>query len=57
MKRSLRNAIDLTFDQAGEDIATKTSISDDHPDAKEGFRAYRERRAPEFNQWLIEPID
>ncbi len=57
MKRSLRNAIDLTFDQAGEEIATKTAISDDHPDAKEGLRSYRDRRTPEFNQWLIEPID
>jgi 2-(1,2-epoxy-1,2-dihydrophenyl)acetyl-CoA isomerase len=57
LKRSLRNATTLTFDQAGEDIATKTAISDHHPDTREGVAAWRERREPKFNQWLSEPAD
>ena len=57
LKRSLRNATTLTFDQAGEDIATKTAISDHHPDTREGVAAWRERREPTFNRWLSEPAD
>jgi 2-(1,2-epoxy-1,2-dihydrophenyl)acetyl-CoA isomerase len=55
LKRSLYNAVDQTFEQAGDDIAAKTAISDHHPDTVEGMTAYRERRAPHFNRWLEEP--
>jgi 2-(1,2-epoxy-1,2-dihydrophenyl)acetyl-CoA isomerase len=55
LKRSLYNAVDQTFEQAGDDIAAKTAISDHHPDTVEGMTAYRERRPPKFNQWLEEP--
>ena len=37
-----------------EDIASKTSVSDQHPDAREGIAAFREKRKPEFNAWLNE---
>jgi len=55
LKRSVYNAIDQTFDQAGDDIAAKTSISDHHPDTIEGMKAFKEHRKPHFNQWLEEP--
>jgi len=54
--RLLKGAIDaaahLTFEQACADIATRTGISDHHPDAKEGVRAFaaKPRRKPNFNQ-------
>jgi 2-(1,2-epoxy-1,2-dihydrophenyl)acetyl-CoA isomerase len=50
MKRAIYNAADTTFAQALDDIATKTAISDHHPDAAEGVRAFREKRKPEFNR-------
>jgi 2-(1,2-epoxy-1,2-dihydrophenyl)acetyl-CoA isomerase len=56
LKRSLYNASAQTFEQAGDDIAAKTAVSDQHPDTSEGMAAYRERREPRFNQWLEEPI-
>ncbi len=56
LKRSLLNAAAQTFEQAGDDIAAKTAVSDHHPDTSEGMAAYRERRDPRFNQWLEEPI-
>jgi 2-(1,2-epoxy-1,2-dihydrophenyl)acetyl-CoA isomerase len=56
LKRSLHNASAQTFEQAGDDIAAKTAVSDQHPDTSEGMAAYRERREPRFNQWLEEPI-
>lgn len=49
LKRAIYSAADLTFDQAGDDIATKTGISDHHPDTKEGLQAFREKRPPRFN--------
>jgi 2-(1,2-epoxy-1,2-dihydrophenyl)acetyl-CoA isomerase len=49
LKRAIYSAADLTFDQAGDDIATKTGISDHHPDTKEGMAAWREKRPPRFN--------
>ncbi len=55
LKRSLYNSVHQTFEQAGEDIAAKTAISDHHPDTREGMLARREKRAPRFNQWLGEP--
>lgn len=55
LKRSLYNAAHQTFEQAGEDIAAKTAVSDHHPDTREGMLASREKRAPRFNRWLDEP--
>ena len=56
LKRSLYNAVDQTFEQAGDDIAAKTAVSDEHPDTRAGMAAYRERRPPHSNRWLEEPV-
>lgn len=56
LKRAIYNAGELSFSQALDDIATKTAISDHHPDAREGVAAWRDKRPPRFNQWL-EPRD
>jgi 2-(1,2-epoxy-1,2-dihydrophenyl)acetyl-CoA isomerase len=56
LKRAVYNAEHLTFDQAGDDIATKTAISDFHLDAREGAPAFFERRPATFNQWLTHGI-
>jgi 2-(1,2-epoxy-1,2-dihydrophenyl)acetyl-CoA isomerase len=50
LKRALYNAAELSWDAACEDIATKTAISDHHPDAREGVAAFREKRKPRFNE-------
>lgn len=50
LKRAVYNAAEMTFTQALDDIATKTAISDHHPDAREGVAAFREKRPPRFNQ-------
>jgi len=52
LKHAIDAAPDLTFEQACVDIATRTAISDHHPDAKEGVRAFaaKPRRKPNFNQ-------
>ena len=52
LKRAVYNAAHLTFDQAGDDIASKTAISDFHLDAREGAPAFFERRPAVFNKWL-----
>ena len=52
LKRSIYNAADMIFEQALDEIAAKTAISDHHPDAKEGGLAFREKREPKFNAWL-----
>jgi 2-(1,2-epoxy-1,2-dihydrophenyl)acetyl-CoA isomerase len=52
LKRSLYVAAEVGFAQALEDIALRTAISDHHPDAREGVRSFREKRAPAFNRWL-----
>ncbi len=49
LKRSVYTAAESTFTHALDDIATKTAISDHHPDAREGIRAFQEKRAPKFN--------
>jgi 2-(1,2-epoxy-1,2-dihydrophenyl)acetyl-CoA isomerase len=54
-KRAIRNATTMTFEQACDDIASKTAISDHHADAIEGRAAFRERREPHFNRWLESP--
>lgn len=50
LKRSVYTAAETTFAHALDDIATKTAISDHHPDAREGIRAFQEKRPPKFNQ-------
>lgn len=52
LKRSVYQAAEMTFEQACDEIAAKTAISDHHPDAREGVTAFREKRAPRFNEWL-----
>lgn len=52
LKRSIYNAADMTFEQSLDEIASKTAISDHHPDAREGVAAFREKRQPTFNAWL-----
>jgi 2-(1,2-epoxy-1,2-dihydrophenyl)acetyl-CoA isomerase len=54
LKRSIYNAAELTFPQSLDEIASKTAISDHHPDAQEGVAAFREKRDPHFNRWLEE---
>lgn len=54
LKRSVYNAAEMTFAHALDDIASKTAISDHHPDALDGMRAFQEKRAPRFNAWLEE---
>ncbi len=52
MKRSIYQAAELSFEQACEDIAARTAISDHHSDAQAGITAFREKRPPLFNDWL-----
>jgi 2-(1,2-epoxy-1,2-dihydrophenyl)acetyl-CoA isomerase len=52
LKRSIYNAAEMSFAHALDDIASKTAITDHHPDAAEGMRAFREKRKPNFNAWL-----
>jgi len=56
LKRAVYNAAHLTYDQAAEDMATKTVISDHHRDALDGSVAFREKRPATFNLWLDEPL-
>jgi len=48
LKRSIYTAAETNFTTALEDIATKTAISDHAPDAREGIRAFQEKRQPKF---------
>jgi 2-(1,2-epoxy-1,2-dihydrophenyl)acetyl-CoA isomerase len=52
LKRSIYNADELTFAHALDEIAAKTAVSDHHPDAAEGVRAFQEKRPAKFNAWL-----
>lgn len=52
LKRSVYNAAELTWNQALDEIAAKTAITDHHPDAREGVAAFHEKRDPNFNAWL-----
>jgi len=49
LKRTIYNAAEMTFAHALDDIASKTAISDHHPDAREGVKAFQEKRPPRFN--------
>ena len=49
LKRSIYRAAELTWENALDEIAAKTAISDHHPDAAEGVRAFHEKREPKFN--------
>jgi 2-(1,2-epoxy-1,2-dihydrophenyl)acetyl-CoA isomerase len=42
----------MTFSHALDEIASKTAVSDHHPDAVEGMAAFQQKRAPRFNRWL-----
>ncbi len=52
LKRSVYNAAELSWNQALDEIAAKTAISDHHPDAREGVMAFHEKRDASFNDWL-----
>jgi 2-(1,2-epoxy-1,2-dihydrophenyl)acetyl-CoA isomerase len=52
LKRSIYQAAELTFAQALDEIAAKTALSDHHPDAREGVKAFHEKRDAAFNAWL-----
>lgn len=52
LKRSIYNAYEMPLEQAFDEIAAKTAVSDHHPDAREGVSAFRFKRNPQFNQWL-----
>ncbi len=52
LKRSIYNAAEMTFAHALDEIASKTAVTDHHPDAREGVKAFGEKRKPRFNQWL-----
>ena len=48
LKRSLYNALETPLAQSFDDIALRTAVTDHHPDAKEGVRAFREKRPARF---------
>lgn len=52
VKRALYGAAELTFEASLEDIASKSMVTDYHPDSAEGVAAFREHRPPRFNDWL-----
>ena len=52
LKRAVYNAAEMSWLQALDDIAGKTSVVDHHSDAVEGVAAFKEKRMPEFNKWL-----
>lgn len=52
LKRSVYRCEELTMEQAGEDIAVRTAISDYHEDAHDGRLSFVERRKPHFNEWI-----
>ncbi len=49
LKRSVYNAASQTWEQALDDIAAKTAISDHHADAREGIKAFQEKRPAKFS--------
>jgi len=57
LKRATYKAARQTFDEAGDDIAVRTALSDFHPDAREGGPAWLRHETPVFNAWLDDPQD
>lgn len=55
LKRSIHQAASLTWDQSLDEIAAKTAVTDHLPDAREGGRAFLEKRPAKFNAWLDDP--
>jgi 2-(1,2-epoxy-1,2-dihydrophenyl)acetyl-CoA isomerase len=53
LKRAVYNAAKLSFEQAGDDIASKTAISDYQLDAREGATAFFDKQPITFNKWLL----
>ncbi len=49
LKRSIYLAAEQTWAHSLEDIAARTAVTDHHPDAREGGRAFAEKRTPIFN--------
>jgi 2-(1,2-epoxy-1,2-dihydrophenyl)acetyl-CoA isomerase len=49
LKRALYNAAETTLQQAFDDIAIRTAVTDYHPDAREGVNAFREKREARFS--------
>lgn len=49
LKRSIYLAAEQTWAHSLEDIAARTAVTDHHPDAAEGAKAFREKRTPIFN--------
>ncbi len=49
LKRSIYLAAEQTWAHSLEDIAARTAVTDHHPDAAEGGRAFREKRQAVFN--------
>lgn len=54
LKRSIHQAASLTWEQSLDEIAAKTAVTDHVADAREGGKAFREKRPPQFNAWLDE---
>lgn len=52
LKKAVYNAAEMTFEQAGDDIASKTAITDHHQDAIDGAPAFFRKEPAEFNKWL-----
>ncbi len=52
LKRSIYLAAEQTWAHALEDIAARTAVTDHHPDAVEGARAFLDKRDPAFNAAL-----
>lgn len=52
LKRSIYLAAEQTWAHALEDIAARTAVTDHHPDAIEGGRAFLEKRPARFNAAL-----
>jgi 2-(1,2-epoxy-1,2-dihydrophenyl)acetyl-CoA isomerase len=47
-KRGIYAAAEASLEQALEDIALRTALSDHHPDMAEGARAFRAKEKPNF---------
>jgi 2-(1,2-epoxy-1,2-dihydrophenyl)acetyl-CoA isomerase len=56
LKKAVYNAAEMSFDQAGEDLASKTAFTDFHQDAREGAPAFFRKEKVKFNKWLEEDV-